>query len=135
MTEQITFLIAHIELNFIPSEVGMENNIAVLIAGYGVFLEHRRWLLVRIYPDPLPVAVDQFDRYCQDIGVYLILTAIAIEAADLMFLAFNNWGLNSPHIKYLEVLCLFATNLMALALIGHFLRQTMGQFGLDKEHS
>ena len=57
MTEQIVFLTAHLETNFIPAEVEMEGNIDILLACFGVFLEHHRYLLDKIYPDGLPESV------------------------------------------------------------------------------
>ena len=47
VTEQLGFLTENLHMNFIPQEVGLEENIAILVAGFGVFLEHRRWLLDR----------------------------------------------------------------------------------------
>ena len=83
VTMQVEFLTTNYQLNFIPAEVGIEENIAILIAAFGVFLEYRRWLLDRIYPDAIPDSVYQFDRYSRDIGVILILIAIFMESAGL----------------------------------------------------
>jgi uncharacterized membrane protein len=98
----------------------MEENIIILIAAFGVFLEHRRWLLDRMYPDSMPESVDVFDRYSHDIGVFLILTAIFMESVNLLFLALNNWGIDFPGLKYAEITLLFAANLIAIATIGLF---------------
>jgi hypothetical protein len=51
MTEQIKFLAENHHMNFIPAEIGLEQDITILTAAFGVFLEHRRWLLDRMYPD------------------------------------------------------------------------------------
>jgi len=69
MTEQIVFLTAHLETNFIPAEVEMEGNIVILLACFGVFLGHRRYLLDKIYPDGLPESVEQFDHASHHVGV------------------------------------------------------------------
>ena len=95
MTNQIQFLITNIDLEFIPSEIGLEEEIVILIAAFGVFLEHRYWLLDRLYPDGIPADVKTFDQYTHEFGVFLILLAIFMEATDLGFLALNNWVLNS----------------------------------------
>jgi len=120
MTEQFEFLITNHHLNFIPAEVGMEDNISVLVASLGIFLESRRWLLDRIYPNTIPESIDQFDRYSQGIGVFLILIAIAIESADLFFLALNKWNIESAGLKYLEISVLSAANLLALTIVTLF---------------
>jgi len=120
MTDQVKFLLTSHSMNFIPAEVGMEENIAILIAGFGVFLEHRRWLLERIYPDGIPDTVDAFDRYAHDMGVLLILIAIFTEAADLLFLAFNSWGLDMNWLKYFEIGVLFAANILAVGTVATF---------------
>ncbi len=41
MTEQVEFLLSHLETKFIPTEVEMEGSIVILPACFGVFLEHR----------------------------------------------------------------------------------------------
>ncbi len=120
MGDQISFLITNHDLNFIPGEIGLEEGITILIATFGVFLEHRCWLLERLYPDGLPGAVEQFDDFAHDIGLYLILIAIVIEAHDILFLALNKWGLDFPGLKYTEITMLFASNLLALAIIVFF---------------
>ena len=81
MTEQIVFLIAYLETDFIPAEVEMEGNIVILFACFGVFLEHRRYLLDKIYPDGLPGSVEQFDHASHHIGVMCILVAIVADGS------------------------------------------------------
>ncbi|MAF48509.1 MAG: hypothetical protein CMM10_09610 [Rhodospirillaceae bacterium] len=117
MSDQIKFLTNNLHMDFIPTEVGLENSIAILIAAFGIFLEHRRWLLDRIHPDGLSEKVEQFDRYSHDIGVLLIMIAILMEAADVLFLALNTWGFEFAGLKYSEVLVLFAINLLAIITI------------------
>ena len=120
MTDQVRFLLANHNLNFLPDEIGMESNIVILIAGFGVFLEHRRWLLERIYPDGIPEPVDLFDKYSHDIGVLLILIAILMESADILFLAFNTWGLEMTWLKYVEISTLFFMNIVAVCVVAVF---------------
>lgn len=110
MTEQITFLSAHLDTNFIPTEVEMEGNIVILLACFGVFLEHRRYLLAKIYPDGLPEPVQRFDHASHHIGVMFILIAIVTEFLDLLFLALNSWGFVSSAVQFTEIATLFAIN-------------------------
>lgn len=117
MTEQIQFLAANHHLNFIPTEVSLEENIAILIAAFGVFLEHRCYLLRRIYPDGIPDTVEQFDQYSHNIGVMFILVAIVIVAIDLLFLALDTWGINLSVLKYVEISILFSINLIAALML------------------
>lgn len=121
MTEQVTYLAAHLETNFIPSEVEMEGNIVILLACFGVFLEHRRYLLAKIYPDGLPDAVERFDRSSHHIGVMFILIAIITEFLDLLFLALNSWGFVSPGIRFAEIATLFAINAATFVCLAIFI--------------
>ena len=125
VTNQVEILTTNYQLNFIPTEVEIEENIAILIAAFGVFLEYRRWLLDRIYPDAIPDSVDQFDRYSRDIGVVLILIAIFMESADLLFLALNSWDIEFAGLKYAEVALLFAANLVAIVTVALFGLRTL----------
>ena len=120
MTDQIKFLTTNHKLNFIAAEVSMEENIAILIAAFGVFLEYRHWLLDRKFPDGIPDAVHNFDRYAHDVGVTLILIAIFIEATSLFFLAFSSWGVEFSGLKYLEVAMIFVANISAVLIISRF---------------
>jgi hypothetical protein len=120
MTEQITFLTAHLETNFIPAEVQMEGSIVILLACFGVFLEHRRYLLVKNYPEGIPDHVDRFDRSSNHIGVMFILVAIFTEFLDLFFLALNSWGFVSPSLNVFEIATLFAINLTTFLCLGVF---------------
>lgn len=110
MTEQVLYLTAHLETNFIPAEVEMEGNIVILIACFGVFLEHRRYLLDQVYPHGLPESVKRFDRTSHKIGVMFILVAILTEFLDLFFLALNSWGFVSPTVQFVEIATLFTVN-------------------------
>ena len=110
MREQIVFLIAHLETNFIPAEVEMEGNIVILLACFGMFLGHRRYLLDKIYPDGLPESVEQFDHASHHFGVMFILVAIVVEFLDLFFLALNSWGIVLPTVQFVEIAMLFAIN-------------------------
>ena len=120
MTEEVEFLIENYNLNFIPAETALEENIAILVAAFGVFLEHRRYLLNQIHPDGIPEQTDQFDRYAHRVGVMLILLAITIEAINLLFLALDNWDFNGSGIKYAEIGILFFLNLIACIMLAVF---------------
>ena len=121
MTEQVRFLAAHLQTDFIPSEVEMEGNIVILLACFGVFLEHRRYLLAKIYPDGLPDAVDRFDRSSHHIGVMFILIAIITEFLDLLFLTLNSWGFVSTGIRFAEIATLFAINATTFVCLAVFI--------------
>ena len=116
MTQQVQFLVDHIDLNFIPTEVALEENIAILIAAFGVFLEHRIYLLRKIYPDTIPEHVAEFDQYSHDAGVMFIMLAIFMEATDLFFLALNSWGFVQTSLKYIEISILFGINLLSAGM-------------------
>lgn len=121
MTEQVTFLAAHLETDFIPSEVEMEGNIVILLACFGVFLEHRRYLLAKIYPDGLPEPVKRFDNSSHHIGVMFILVAIVTEFLDLLFLALNSWGFVSAGIRFAEIATLFTINAATFVSLAIFI--------------
>lgn len=125
MTEQVKFLIDNAHLNFIPGEIQLEGNIVILVAAFGVFLEHRGYLLEKMYPGGAPDTVGQFDDYSHHIGVMFILVAIAMEALDLLFLAFNKWGFTSPVLQFSEIAVLFVANVMAFAMLIHFGLKTL----------
>lgn len=110
MTEQVEFLLSQLETNFIPTEVEIEGSIVILLACFGVFLEHRRYLLSKIYPDGVPDALARFDRSSHHIGVMFIMIAILTEFLDLFFLALNSWGLVMKSVQVTEVAILFAIN-------------------------
>ncbi|MGB0681138.1 MAG: hypothetical protein ACPGOV_00425 [Magnetovibrionaceae bacterium] len=127
MSDQIRFLAENHHMNFIPGEVEVEAGINVLIAAFGVFLEHRNWLLSQIYGDQVPKVVADYDQYCLDTGVLFIILAILIECADVLFLAANNWGLDGPAISYAEIAVLFVCNLgLLVAVLRFFLRSCSG---------
>lgn len=121
MTEQVRYLTAHIETNFIPAEVAMEGNIVILLACFGVFLEHRRYLLAKIYPNGLPDSVEQFDRSSHHVGVMFILIAIVTEFLDLFFLALNSWGFVSTGIQVAEIATLFVINAATFVCLALFI--------------
>ncbi len=125
MTEQIRFLVDNHQMDFIPGEIDLEEDIAILLAAFGVFLEHRFWLLERVYPDGVPEPIREFDIYGQRFGIYLILIAVLIECLDMAFLAMNIWGLDNSGVKYLEICLLFAGNIVAVAGILRFCFRTM----------
>lgn len=126
MTAQIDFLVENHTMNFIPTETGLEQNIAILIAAFGVFLEHRRYILNKIYSDAIPANIEQFDDYTHNTGVMFILVAILMEATDLFFLALNNWSFDTARLKYVEITLLFAINILACAMFVKFGARTLG---------
>lgn len=121
MTEQVEFLRAHMEKNFVPAEVAMEGSIVILLACFGVFLEHRHYLLARIYPDGVPDHVHRFDRSSHHIGVMFIMIAILTEFLDLFFLALNSWGFIAKEIQIAEVATLFAINGLTFLALAFFI--------------
>ncbi|MGB0670638.1 MAG: hypothetical protein ACPGNT_04025 [Rhodospirillales bacterium] len=125
MTDQLRFLIENAHLNFIPEEISLEEDINVLIAAFGVFLEHRGWLLGRIYGEAIPLRLQAYDRYCHDTGVLYIVMAILLECADVLFLAANNWGLDGAGMKYAEIATLFVCNLAIAAAVLDFGRRSL----------
>jgi hypothetical protein len=121
MTDQIRYLSAHLETNFIPSEIAMEGNIVILLACFGVFLEHRGYLLAKIYPNGVPESVEQFDRASHHIGVMFILIAIVTEFLDLFFLALHSWGVASTGAQVVEIATLFVINVVTFVCLALFI--------------
>lgn len=121
MTEQIRYLAAHLETNFIPAEIEMEGNIVILLACFGVFLEHRGYLLAKIYPNGVPDPVAQFDRSSHHVGVMFILIAIVTEFLDLFFLALNSWGFVSTAFQITEIATLFVINAATFVCLAVFI--------------
>ncbi len=116
-------------MNFIPAEVNLEDDIAILLAAYGVFLEHRRYLLDMIYKDGLPPAIEAFDDYSHQFGVLMILVAVLLVALDLLFLALSTWGITFLSLKYLEISLLFLINLLAFAMLANYGRRAIKAYG------
>lgn len=111
MTEQIDFLTRNYGGNFMPAEIATEGSIVLLIGCFGVFLEHRHYLLDKIYSGALPDSVARFDHASHNLGVMFIMAALFIEFLDLLFLSLNNWGFAEPWFKFLEISVLFAGNM------------------------
>lgn len=114
---QIQFLIENHHLNFIPGEIAFEENIAIVIAAFGVFLDLRRWVIRSHYGDEIPEAEQIRSTFCQQRGVQFILLGILIEVVDLCFLAITNFGLDTPLFLYSELVVLFVFNLFAITLL------------------
>jgi hypothetical protein len=81
-----------------------------------VFLEHRFYLLKKIYPDTIPDSIAEFDEYSHNIGVMFIMLAILMDAIDLFFLALNSWGIVLSSLKYIEISMLFSINLLSAGM-------------------
>lgn len=133
MTDQVEFLLAHLETNFIPAEVAMEGSIVILIACFGVFLEHRRNLLAKIYPEGVPERIERFDRSSHHVGVMFIMIAILTEFLDLLFLALDSWGVNWNGLQIVEIATLFTINALTFLCLAAFivwvLRERPGNVG------
>lgn len=111
---QIQFLVENHHLNFIPGEITLEENIAIVIAAFGVFLDLRRWVVRSFYADGVPEEEEARSAFCQKRGVQFILLGILIEIVDLCFLALTNFGLDMPILLYGEFLVLLVLNLVAI---------------------
>jgi len=121
LTDQVEFLLANYQLDFIPGEVELEANIAILIAAFGVFLERLGWLSEWAVAMGMEAfASDALNRDAHDVGNALILIAIFMEAVNLLVLALDTWGLASPGMKFVEVGLLFAANVFAMIVSGLF---------------
>lgn len=120
MTDQLRFLFENHHMNFIPTEIELEESVAILVASFGAFLEYRRWLLEKVYEGNIPRDIEAFTRDSYDTGILMILLAVSMESINLFFLALNTWGLGFPGLKYLEICIMFFLNLTALFLAIHF---------------
>lgn len=45
LTTQFNFLVDNDHLDFVPEVINLKGNVAILLAAFGVFLEHGRYLL------------------------------------------------------------------------------------------
>ena len=119
---QVDFLIEHLKGNFIPGEITLEEDIAIVIAAFGVFLDNRRWLVRAKYGDDQPESEVSLSAVCQHYGVGFILLGIFIEVIDLAFLALNNYGLGSGTLKFIEVGVLFLLNIGSILMLIRLLK-------------
>jgi len=117
MLQQFDFLALHFNSNLIPEETSLEMDISILLASFGVFLEHRNYLLDKIYPQGPPSPVKIFDDYSHNVGVILLLMAILMEILDLLFNALNNFGLELAGQQYIEISVLFFLNFITLTML------------------
>ena len=99
----------------------MEEDLVILIAAYGVFLEYRYYLIEKVYPNGFPFTVKELDDYAHEIGVILILLAVIMEVVNILFLAVNNWGFSSLVFNFIEITILFVLNLVASTIILTFI--------------
>jgi len=124
-TEQIVFLTQHYSAEFITEEIKLEDDIALLMALYGVFLDKRRWVVHFQVADDASDATKAFADDTQKTGIALILIAIIVKVIDMFFMSMNTWGLGSTSFVYLEVVFLFAVNVVAMLLLVRFLFSLM----------
>lgn len=120
-TEQIIYLTQHYSAAFITEEIDLEDDIALLMALYGVFLDKRRWVVHFQTPGDVSAATKDFADDTQKTGIALILIAIIIKVIDMFFMSMNTWGAGSTFIVYLEATFLFTVNIVALVLLVRFL--------------
>lgn len=120
-TEQIVFLTQHFSAEFITKEIGLEDEIALLMGLYGIFLDKRRWIVHFQVPDDASTATKSFADDTQKTGIALILIAIGIKVVDIFFLSMNSWGVGSTAFIYVELAFLFAVNLVAMLLMARFI--------------
>lgn len=120
-TEQIVFLTQHYSAEFISEEIELEDDIALLMALYGVFLDKRRWVVHFQVADDVSTETKDFADDTQKTGIALILIAIIVKVIDMFFMTMNSWGAGSTFIVYLEVVFLFAVNIVAMLLLIRFL--------------
>ncbi|MBO6520569.1 MAG: hypothetical protein JJ900_08515 [Rhodospirillales bacterium] len=122
---QFQFLMENMHMNFVPGEVNLEEDIAIVVAAFGVFLDNRRWLVRGRYGDNVPDHEQTFSELCQKFGVGLILMGIFIEVVDLGFLALDNFGFTLPMIRYSEVGFMFLLNLGAIFILVRLLTSVL----------
>lgn len=120
ITDQVDFLLKHYQLNFVPGEISLEENIAILLAAFGAFLELRPSVTEHLYENSPPAIEIAINDIAQLYGVYIILLAISIECIDLGILALETWSLNYPILKFIEIFILFSLNLVAVILLIKF---------------
>lgn len=114
---QVDFLIEHFREDFIPGEVGLEEDIAIVIAAFGVFLDNRRWLVRAKYANDVPENEAALSAVCQRYGVGFILLGIFIEVIDLAFLTINSHGFGTPLVRISEVSVLFVLNIASIMML------------------
>lgn len=119
-TEQIIFLTQHFSADFITKEIGLEDEIALLMGLYGIYLDKRRWIVHFQVAEDASTANKDFADDTQKTGIALILIAIGIKVIDIFFLTMNSWGVGTTSFVYIELAFLFAVNLLALLLMVRF---------------
>lgn len=119
-TEQIIFLTQHFSAEFITEEIGLEDEIALLMGLYGIYLDKRRWIVHFQVVEDASTANKEFADDTQKIGIALILIAIGTKVVDIFFLSMNSWGVGSTSYVYVELAFLFAVNLVAMLLMLRF---------------
>lgn len=119
-TEQVIFLTQHYSAEFITEEISLEDDIALLMALYGVFLDKRRWVVHFQIEGDVSDATKAFADDTQKTGIALILIAIGIKVIDMFFMSMNAWGAGSSFAVYFEVAFLFSVNILAMLLLVRF---------------
>ena len=124
---QLQYLIQFYNESLIPGEVSLEENVAIAIAAFGVFLENRHRILTAAQGNDLSQRDIDISELCQKIGFPLLLLGILIEVVDLIFLALYNYGWVSHLSDLMEVGFLFLLNAFALFLLTRFLIMLLGR--------
>lgn len=117
---QVDYLINNYNLSFIPGEVQLEENIAIVIAAFGVFLDNRHRLVRAVYGENPSGREVRLSALCKEYGFSLVLLGVFIEIVDLCFLAMNSFGIVTALVEYAELSLLFFLNIFALALVARF---------------
>ncbi|RED48653.1 hypothetical protein [Aestuariispira insulae] len=126
LDEQLDFLLSNYHMNFMPHEISLENEIVILIATFGVMLEHRYWIIEKIHGSAIPEKERQLDSGIQRDGVALILVAVMLELTASTFSGINFWINDASLLKYVEILVLLIFNAIAVLLIFRFLLRMTG---------
>lgn len=129
MTEQVYFLMDNYNLNFILSEVKLEEDIAILLASYGAFLECRPWISEYLCKNKIDQLSEKLNFECQKYGIFFILLAVFIECFDLALMAFETWNFHFPFLKFIEIVILLLLNILSTLLMIKFLYVSNKNFG------
>ena len=129
-TEQIVFLTQHFSADFITEEIGLEDEIALLMGLYGIYLDKRRWIVHFQVTEDASTATKEFADDTQKTGIALILIAIGTKVIDIFFLSMNSWGVGATSFVYIELAFLFGVNLLAMLLMIRFTFMLLQQWAI-----